>query len=132
MWNPNAMENRQLEKRVVVGRVRPTWARNLPQTREDEDKSDQEAGVMPHSEPPSPTEPWEQHHVKQEDKYDVFGKVSYFFVIVIMILFNLNPLTTDNFFFFFNRHIIIILFFLLSKNAVCRLNLVSIDILYLL
>ncbi|KAM3963508.1 ras-related protein Rab-37-like [Aphomia sociella] len=75
MWNPNTVDNRQLEKRVVVGRVRPTWARNLPEAREDEDKSDQEAGVMPHSEPPSPTEPWEQQHGKQEDKYDVFGKV---------------------------------------------------------
>ncbi|XP_063531780.1 ras-related protein Rab-37 isoform X1 [Cydia strobilella] len=72
MWNPNAVDNRQLEKRVVVGRVRPTWARNLPETREDEDKNE-EIGVMPHSEPPSPTEPWQQG--KQEDKYDAFGKV---------------------------------------------------------
>ncbi|KAI5638549.1 ras family domain-containing protein [Phthorimaea operculella] len=73
MWNPNSVDNRQLEKRVVVGRVRPTWARNLPEAREDEDKTEQDAvGAMPHSEPPSPTEPY---HGKQEDKYDVFGKV---------------------------------------------------------
>ncbi|KAI8435192.1 hypothetical protein MSG28_003549 [Choristoneura fumiferana] len=45
MWNPNAVDNRQLEKRVVVGRVRPTWARNLPEAREDEDKNE-EIGVM--------------------------------------------------------------------------------------
>lgn len=77
MWNPNSVDNRQMEKRVIVGRVRPTWARNLPEAREDDDKNDQE-GVMPHSEPPSPTEPWEQHG-KQEDKYDVFGKVSKLF-----------------------------------------------------
>ncbi|XP_061383532.1 ras-related protein Rab-26-like [Danaus plexippus] len=74
MWNPNAIDNRQMEKRIVVGRVRPTWARNLPETREDEDKTEQEAGVMPHSDPPSPTETWNQTG-KQEDKYDVFGKV---------------------------------------------------------
>ncbi|CAG9585666.1 unnamed protein product [Danaus chrysippus] len=74
MWNPNAIDNRQMEKRVVVGRVRPTWARNLPETREDEDKTEQEAGVMPHSDPPSPSETWNQSG-KQEDKYDVFGKV---------------------------------------------------------
>ncbi|XP_073944247.1 RAS oncogene family member Rab26 isoform X3 [Choristoneura fumiferana] len=73
MWNPNAVDNRQLEKRVVVGRVRPTWARNLPEAREDEDKNE-EIGVMPHSDPPSPTEPWQQQ-TKQDDKYDVFGKV---------------------------------------------------------
>lgn len=75
MWNPNTTENRQMEKRVVVGRVRPTWARNLPEAREDDDKSEQELAVMPHSEPPSPTDTWEQHN-KQDDKYDVFGKVS--------------------------------------------------------
>lgn len=69
MWNPNS-ENRQMEKRVVVGRVRPTWARNLPEARDDEERDDQE-GVMPHSEPPSPTE----QQGKPEDKYDVFGKV---------------------------------------------------------
>lgn len=75
MWNPHSVDHRQLEKRVVVGRVRPTWARNLPEARDDDDKSENEAsGVMPHSEPPSPTEPWEQKG-KQDDKYDVFGKV---------------------------------------------------------
>ena len=73
MWNPN-LDNRQMEKRVVVGRVRPTWARNLPEAREDDDKSEQE-GVMPHSDPPSPTEHWDQQS-KQDEKYDVFGKVS--------------------------------------------------------
>lgn len=77
MWNPNAMDNRQMEKRVVIGRVRPTWARNLPEAREEDEKSDQEVGVMPHSEPPSPTDTWEQQ-AKQEDKYDVFGKVRRF------------------------------------------------------
>lgn len=79
MWNPNAVDNRQLEKRVVVGRVRPTWARNLPEAREDDDNKEMEQearGVMPHSDPPSPTETWE-NTAKQEDKYDVFGKVSY-------------------------------------------------------
>lgn len=79
MWNQNSVDNRQMEKRVIVGRVRPTWARNLPEAREDDDKNDQE-GIMPHSEPPSPTEPWDQHG-KQEDKYDVFGKVSPIFLI---------------------------------------------------
>lgn len=76
MWNPNAIDNRQLEKRVVVGRVRPTWARNLPeyQDRDDDEKTDRDMGLMPHSEPPSPTEQWDQHG-KKEDKYDVFGKV---------------------------------------------------------
>lgn len=75
MWNPNSVDNRQLEKRVVVGRVRPTWAKNLPEARDDDDKSENEAGgVMPHSEPPSPTETWEQK-AKQDDKYDAFGKV---------------------------------------------------------
>ncbi|XP_041976843.1 ras-related protein Rab-37 isoform X1 [Aricia agestis] len=66
MWNPG--EPRQMEKRVVVGRVRPTWARNLPDGRDDDDKSE-ETGAMPHSDPPSPT------YDKQEEKYDVFGKV---------------------------------------------------------
>ncbi|XP_050345178.1 ras-related protein Rab-37 isoform X1 [Nymphalis io] len=72
MWNPHSIDKRQMEKRVVVGRVRPTWARNLPEAREDDDKSE-EVGVMPHSDPPSPTEPWNQ--TKQDEKYDVFGKV---------------------------------------------------------
>ncbi|KOB58075.1 Ras-related protein Rab-26 [Operophtera brumata] len=71
MWNPNTVGN-PVEKRVVVGRVRPTWARNLPEAREDRDNEDQE-GLMPHSEPPSPTEPGQQG--KPDDKYDVFGKV---------------------------------------------------------
>ncbi|GBP85907.1 Ras-related protein Rab-26 [Eumeta japonica] len=71
MWNPNAVDNRHHEKRVVVGRVRPTWARNLPEGRNDEEK-EQEGVVMPHSDPPSPSD-WDQH--KQEDKYDAFGKV---------------------------------------------------------
>lgn len=83
MWNPN-MDNRQMEKRVVVGRVRPTWARNLPEAREDDEKSEAEAGVMPHSEPPSPTETWEQHS-KHEDKYDVFGKVSKIFYTYLQL-----------------------------------------------
>lgn len=83
MWNQSSIENRQMEKRVIVGRVRPTWARNLPDAREDEDKNDQE-GVMPHSEPPSPTEHWEQN-VKQEDKYDVFGKVSNLFSVIFLV-----------------------------------------------
>lgn len=87
MWNPNAVDNRQLEKRVVVGRVRPTWARNLPEAREDEDKSE-EIGVMPHSDPPSPTEPWQQQ-TKQDDKYDVFGKVSD--IIKISLSLSLSP-----------------------------------------
>ncbi|CAH2086708.1 unnamed protein product [Euphydryas editha] len=72
MWNPNSLEDRQMQKRIVVGRVRPTWARNLPEAREDDDKNE-EVGVMPHSDPPSPTETWDQG--KQEEKYDVFGKV---------------------------------------------------------
>lgn len=74
MWNPS-VTHQHLEKRVVIGRVRPTWARNLPefQDRPDEDKDHQAAGIMPHSEPPSPTE---DQQGKQEDKYDVFGKVS--------------------------------------------------------
>lgn len=93
MWNPN-MDNRQMEKRVVVGRVRPTWARNLPDARDEDERSDQE-GVMPHSEPPSPTEQWEQQ-AKQEDKYDVFGKVS---VLNKPFVFNSRYLL---FFFFLN------------------------------
>lgn len=71
MWNPN--DNRQMEKRVVVGRVRPTWARNLPETRDDDEKSD-DVNMMPHSDPPSPSEQWDKHG-KPDDKYDVFGKV---------------------------------------------------------
>lgn len=70
MWNPN-MDSRHMEKRVVVGRVRPTWARNLPEARDDDDKSE-DLGAMPHSDPPSPGD-WDQG--KTEDKYDVFGKV---------------------------------------------------------
>lgn len=72
MWNPNS--SNPVEKRVVVGRVRPTWAKNLPEAREDDDKEDQK-GFMPHSEPPSPTDPSGQQS-KPDDKYDVFGKVS--------------------------------------------------------
>lgn len=85
MWNPNS-DSRQMEKRVVVGRVRPTWAKNLPEAREDDDKNDQE-GVMPHSEPPSPTEHWEQQG-KIEDKYEVFGKVWNFLFNFFVIIYS--------------------------------------------
>lgn len=74
MWNPNTVGN-AVEKRVVIGRVRPTWARNLPEARENDDAEDQE-GLMPHSEPPSPTEHFGQ--AKPNDKHEVFGKVSVF------------------------------------------------------
>ncbi|XP_045519951.1 ras-related protein Rab-37 isoform X4 [Pieris brassicae] len=72
MWNPNSMDHRQMEKRVIVGRVRPTWARNLPKARDDDDRSD--VSMMPQSDPPSPSEQWDKHG-KLDDKYDVFGKV---------------------------------------------------------
>ncbi|XP_050666626.1 ras-related protein Rab-37 isoform X1 [Leptidea sinapis] len=72
MWNTN-MESRQMEKRVVVGRVRPTWARNLPEARDDDEKSD-EVTMMPQSDPPSPSEQWETNG-KQEARFDAFGKV---------------------------------------------------------
>lgn len=74
MWNPNSLDSRQMEKRIVVGRVRPTWARNLPEARDDDEKTE-EVGVMPHSDPPSPTETWDQ--AKQEENYNVFGKVGF-------------------------------------------------------
>lgn len=87
MWNPNTIDNRQMEKRVIVGRVRPTWARNLPETRDEDKKSDQEtAGVMPHSDPPSPTEQWDQQN-KLDDGFDYFGKVSFGILILFMYLY---------------------------------------------